>query len=162
MLALERGEAGAEAVARETLPPLSTYLEIGRSRGIAWTELRREVLTLLWRDGGAWGAYGLAEEMRKAGSSIYPNSLYRVLSILEEAGLIVSIASSRRVQIAPDPGQEDWAVLQCRACGRQNLVPIEGAAALVRGAARDRGHATDRLIIECLGHCLSCDGQADS
>ncbi len=56
--------------------------------------------------------------MRTAGSNIYPYRLSRLLSILEEAGMIVSIASRRRVQIAPDPAQDYGAVLQCTPGGR--------------------------------------------
>jgi Fur family transcriptional regulator, zinc uptake regulator len=160
MIALQRGGVGPKGAARPMLPPLTTYLEIGRSRGISWTELRREVLTLLWRDGGPWGPYGLADEMRKTGNGVYPNSLYRVLNTLEEAGLIVSIASSRRVQIAPDPEQADWAVLQCTKCDQLELVPFSSAAEFVRGAALELGHGTERLVIECMGRCRSCQPAA--
>jgi len=154
---MERQITPAERSASlSALPPLETYLAAGRVRGIAWTSLRQEVLGLLWRDGRPWGAYGLADEMRKAGSGIYPTSLYRVLDLLEEAGLIVSITSSRRVQISPDPEQRDWAVLQCSWCEASELIPIGSEAAVVRQAACDCGHDTERLVIECVGRCRSC------
>jgi len=133
-------------------------LEAGRKRGISWTALRREVLELLWRDGGAWGPYLLADAMRKRGSGVYPNSLYRVLHTLGDAGLIVTVASSRRVQIVPDPDQGDWAVLQCTECETLQLVPFRSVADSVRSAASCFGHATKQLVIECVGQCRSCSG----
>jgi Fur family zinc uptake transcriptional regulator len=146
------GERGLQ----NRLPPLETYLTAGRVRGISWTALRRQVLELLWRDGRPWGAYNLADELRKTGGTIYPNSLYRILGLLEAAGLIVTIASNRRVQILPDPEQRDWAVLQCSGCDSSRLIPFTTPAGIVRAAATRHGHATDQLVIECLGRCGSC------
>lgn len=144
----------------EGLPPLEHYLAIGRAHGIAWTSLRKHVLELLWRDGRPWGPYGLADEMRKAGSGIYANSLYRVLDTLEEAGLIVAIASSRRVQISPDPKRRQWAVLQCSRCERTRLVPFARQAEALRAAAAGYGHVAEQLVIECVGRCQACRAPA--
>jgi Fur family zinc uptake transcriptional regulator len=138
------------------LPPFETYLIAGQARGVSWTSLRRQVLELLWRDGKSWGAYSLADELRKSGGTIYPNSLYRILNLLEATGLIVTIASNRRVQIIPDPEQRDWAVLQCSGCDSSQLIPFTQPAEVVRAAANRHGHAIDQLVIECLGRCGSC------
>jgi len=156
MLSARQRAAGAAAAARRSLPPLDVYLKAGEERGILWTALRREVLELLWREGGPWGPYGLADAMRETGHGVYPNSVYRVLNILSDAGLIVTIASSRRVQIVPDPDQRDWAVLQCMDCAGLELVPFTPVADLARSAASHLGHATQHLVIECVGQCRSC------
>jgi Fe2+ or Zn2+ uptake regulation protein len=149
--------AGKRAPARSgRVPPLETYLDIGRSHGIAWTALRRDVLTLLWRTGEPWGVYALADAMRSGRGAVFPNSLYRILGLFEEAGLVVAVASNRRYQIAPNPHQGDWGVLQCTQCEHQSLIPLSRVAAAVRSAAGELGHATERLIIECLGRCRSC------
>jgi Fur family transcriptional regulator, zinc uptake regulator len=148
--------AALKPVADERLPPLEQYLSLGQARGIAWTPLRKHVLEMLWRDGRPWGLYILADEMRKAGRCIHVKSLYRVLDTLQVAGLIVSIATSRRVQISPDPKQREWAVLQCSRCERSWLVPFAREAKALREAAAGFGYVADKLVIECVGCCRSC------
>lgn len=140
------------------LPPLEDYLAVGRDRGISWTALRQQVLELLWTDGRPSGPYGLADAMRGDGNQIYPTSVYRVLNLLQEAGLVVPITSSRRVQISPDPRQRDWAVLRCSRCEHSALLSLPREADAVRNAARQLGHATDQLVIECVGRCGDCVG----
>jgi Fur family zinc uptake transcriptional regulator len=138
-------------------PPLDHYLAVGRERGISWTPLREQVLELLWRSGKAWGAYALADELRTARRGVYPNSVYRILALFEEARLIVNVVSSRRVRISPDPAECDWAVLQCPKCDRFELVPFTPQAAIVRAAADRLGYEAGQVMIECVGQCRSCD-----
>lgn len=154
-------EAPARAAPPPSPPPgrlqLDHYLAVGRDRGVLWTPLRQQVLELLWRSGRPWGAYALAEELRRARCRGYPNSVYRILSIFEQARLIVTIVSSRRVQISPDPAETDWAVLQCPGCDRFELLPFSRQAAIVREAADRLGYAAGQVMIECVGQCRLCE-----
>ncbi|HYW16834.1 MAG TPA: hypothetical protein VE891_11875 [Allosphingosinicella sp.] len=138
-------------------PQLDHYFAVGRDRGISWTPLRQQILELLWRSGKPWGAYALAEELRRASFQGYPNSVYRILAIFEQARLVVNIVSSRRVQISPDPAEFAWAVLQCPECDRFELVPFTSQAAIVREAAGRLGYATGQVMIECIGQCRGCE-----
>jgi Fur family zinc uptake transcriptional regulator len=138
-------------------PPLDRYLTVGADRGLVWTPLRQRVLELLWKSEKPWGAYALAHELRTAGRRIYPNSVYRILPLLERAGLIVNIVSSRRVQISPDPAEYDWAVLQCSSCAAFELVPFTPQAVAIRNAADRLGYAVEQIMIECVGKCRTCE-----
>lgn len=141
--------------ATTNLPPFEHYLAVGYERGIALTDLRQRVFRLLWRDGAPWGPYRLAKEMRTTGSRVYPNSLYRILGALEQAGLIVSLVTPRRVQIVPDPANSGWAALQCQDCKRHELVPSKYADPLRKIADR-LGFVVEQVVIECSGRCQSC------
>jgi Fur family zinc uptake transcriptional regulator len=157
-LARARGAAATAPTPAPKRQTLDRYLSAGEARGIAWTPLRQQVLELLWRSGKAWGAYALAEELRTARRGVYPNSVYRILALFEQARLIVTIVSSRRVQISPDPAEDDWAVLQCPGCERFELVPFTPQAAVVRAAADRLGYAAGQVMIECVGQCRACEG----
>lgn len=142
------------------LPPLDHYIAVGEAHGISWTPLRQQILELLWESGNPQGPYALADELRKT-RNVYPNSLYRILAVLEEAQLIVAIVSTRRVQISPNPGHRDWAVLHCSKCERLELVPCIGQAEVMRETARHHGYVPEKIMIECFGQCRSCDAAVD-
>lgn len=142
--------------ARSSLPPLDLYLTTGGARGLRWTPLRRQVLEMLWKDDRPRGPYDLADEMGGNNRRIYPNSVYRVLNLLDGVGLVVPIVSSRRVRIVPDPSQRDWAVLHCLRCRRLDLAPFGSEADAIRRAAADMGFDATRVVVECSGHWRAC------
>lgn len=144
--------AAPEAV--PDLAPYADYLRCGTARGIRWTMLREEVLALLWADPRPWNAYQIAGALGSGGPR--PNSVYRALKPLEEAGLILPIVSRNRHIVSPDPWARDWGVMLCASCGRAVAVRMPGQQARLRELCAARGFRPARTYVECVGRCEGC------
>ena len=154
-------QAPAQALAGACTPPqvrsLNTYCEIGRSRGLELTPLRMEVLTKLWEANQPMGAYGIAKELTRDGSDkAHANSVYRSLSRLAEAGLVVPIASWKRHLISPDPDQASWLVALCTNCSSLSCIPAVELGERINAICRDHSFANQTSYLECLGTCRAC------
>ncbi|WP_120717253.1 Fur family transcriptional regulator [Tsuneonella amylolytica] len=147
---------GADRMSETQRPKLQSYLDAGRSRGVSWTPLRLQIMKLLWTHDRPWGRYELADALRKGGAEVYTNSIYRILSTLEEARLVIPIASSRAVQISPHPHEHDWAFVRCSHCEKARLIPFGAPARVVRDVIGATGHIPQQLVIECGGECAAC------
>lgn len=141
------------------LPPLEAYGS-GSGRPLDWTPLRKEVLELLWSERRPLGAYAISRALREAGGKGQAVSVYRVLRWLEDAGLVVHIASLKRYLIAPRPLPTDWLVLVCRACNWVNPLPSPSLGAVVRTRSLSRKFRPRHVALECLGLCPDCSAAA--
>ena len=64
------------------------------ARGVQLTELRRQILELLWESGRPTGAYELIEALKLRGSRpVGPPTVYRALEFLMSQGLVSKIES---------------------------------------------------------------------
>lgn len=143
--------------------PFEAYCIVAEERGLDLTPLRLEVLSALWRSNEPMGAYDIVRELARAGFlKGYPNSVYRTLDTLIEAGLVVSIVSWKRFIISPDPSQLLWAINLCDRCGSRGCLPMQKVSdQIVYTAARER-FQVDRIHIECIGICRDCAEDSDT
>jgi Fur family zinc uptake transcriptional regulator len=136
---------------------LDCAAELCRERGARLTELRREVLQLVWGGHKPVGAYGILEALRRTHPGAAPPTVYRALEFLGEHGLIHRIESLNAYVGCPRPGRPH--VSQFLICGEcsatAELDEPAIARALLRRAA-ELGFAVERQTIEVRGRCPAC------
>jgi Fur family transcriptional regulator, zinc uptake regulator len=121
-----------------------------------------QVLAMLQASSQPLGAYELVHRLTDAGDRIAPTQIYRVLSQLKDAGLILRV-ESRNAFIAahhvhaPD---EPFALLVCASCGKVEEAEAEFIAPALAPTAKARGFTPLRTSLEVLGECGGCRDHA--
>jgi Fur family transcriptional regulator, zinc uptake regulator len=137
-------------------PPFAIYEKAANQRGLALTDLRRAVLRLLWRSPRCLGAYEVARELGKRGSSAYAVSAYRTLAALVDARLAIHLVSRRRYAISPDPEIPAWTAILCSHCNHYVLEPAKEIGERLATLARAKGFVAAKQWLECLACCQFC------
>jgi Fe2+ or Zn2+ uptake regulation protein len=137
-------------------PPLATYLEEAETRGLGWSRLRADVLRYLRAERRPCGAYEIARELGRTGSSRHAHSIYRSVRLLEKTGLVISVISRRAFLLVPDPKLRSWAVFLCSTCPAYAAVPARQAGAQLKAIAAEVAFRGRSFSMECLGRCCRC------
>ena len=128
-------------------------------RGVRLTDIRRQVLALIWQGHNAVKAYDLLEMLSTETRAAKPPTVYRALDFLLEQGLIHRIESLNAFIGCTHPAGDH--VSQFLICDRCHTVSeIEGTSveAAVRRAAGKAGFAISRQTVEIHGMCAVCRG----
>lgn len=131
------------------------------ARGARLTELRRQVLELVWRRHEPIGAYDLLDQLKQTHRRAAPPTVYRALDFLIDQGLVHRLESLNAYIGCTRPevlhaGQ----FLICSHCGSiGELDDPEIAEAVTRRAAA-LGFEVERQTIEVRGTCADCRGDA--
>jgi len=136
---------------------LDRAAQLCQARGARLTELRRQVLRLVWRGHKPVGAYAILEALRPAHPAAAPPTVYRALEFLGAHGLIHRIESLNAYVGCPRPERPHAS--QFLICGRCSATaeldePRIAQAVLRRAAAL--GFAVERQTVEVRGRCPSC------
>ena len=146
---------------------LSSAELVCAQRGARLTELRRQVLELIWASHAPIGAYDLIDRLSKARSvrgddaRVAPPTVYRALDFLMDHGLIHRIESLNAFIgcAAPERPHRGYFLI-CDDCGTAQ----ELAGGAVDRGLRDRAEALDfairRITIEVAGLCSECRAAA--
>jgi Fur family zinc uptake transcriptional regulator len=133
-------------------------IQMCEERGVRLTELRRQVLELVWARHEPIGAYDILDAMRaKSQRKAAPPTVYRALDFLMEQGLVHRIASLNAYIGCPRPERRHAGqFLICTCCGALSELddPVIANAVIARAAAQ--GFAIDRQTIEAQGLCARC------
>lgn len=133
--------------------------ELCRQDGVQLTALRRRVLEELARAERPLGAYDLVERLGRE-RRIAPISVYRVLDVLIEAGLIHRIAT-RNTYLPCNHAHEPHAAtifLVCTVCGNVDEVASDEVARGVSDTAAAAGFRPGVRAVEVEGECCDCQG----
>jgi Fur family zinc uptake transcriptional regulator len=129
-----------------------------KGHGAAFTPFREAILRQIAMSRQPRGAYEIAAELsQQMGKRIAPNSIYRVLDVLIECGLVQRV-ESRQAYCFADPQFTDNALLlMCEECG--GVEPVDGSAieAAMRQQARAAHFRPLHKVIEITGICEACD-----
>lgn len=128
-----------------------------RQAGVQLTPLRRRLLEELARAERPLGAYDLVERLGRE-RRIAPISVYRVLDVLIEAGLIHRIAT-RNTYLPCNHAHESHAAtvfLVCTTCGSVDEVTSDEVARGVLGTAAEAGFRPGSRAVEVEGECSDC------
>jgi Fur family transcriptional regulator, zinc uptake regulator len=125
------------------------------------TPQRRDVLACVARSHAAVGAYEIIERMADHGPRPAPITVYRALDFLEAHGLVHKI-ESRNAYVACSHPHEDapTALMICETCGTVAELDVPEAFAGLAHHAEAAGFAARRMVLELLGRCALCGGQA--
>lgn len=134
-----------------------------RERGARLTELREEVLRLVWQSHRPIGAYALLEMLgARAGARRRPGppTVYRALEFLREQGFVHRVESlNAYVGCQIGAGPHDHQLYICRGCG----ATLESAQPAIRAAVAhygdEVGFTVESMALEVLGLCPGCAGR---
>ncbi len=127
------------------------------NRGARLTDLRRQVLELIWRRHEPVGAYDLLEELRTNHRRAAPPTIYRALDFLIEQGLVHRIESLNAYVGCPHPDQTHVGqFLICTGCGSIGEMDDGVLAQMITEHAAKLGFRVERQTVEVRGRCGTC------
>jgi len=128
-----------------------------RSRSANLTEIRRRVLTLVWRGHEPVGAYEILDALRQEGVSAQPPTVYRALEFLIEQGLVHRVESRNAfVGCAQADERHGYQFLICSDCGKVQELSDDRIGRAVAARAKAAGFAVGRSTVEIEGVCAAC------
>ena len=126
-------------------------------RGMRFTRLRRKILELVWSRHGPLGAYDIMDLMRTDNKDVKPNTVYRSLDFLLEAGLIHRLDSMNAYMGCADPIiRHSGQFLICRRCESAAEIHDSSVEHSLGRDAEDIGFSVEQQTIEVLGLCPKC------
>lgn len=144
-----------------TRPALKAAEQLCVARGSRLTTLRRRVLEIILDSDRPLGAYAILDRLRADGRRGAPPTVYRALDFLLEQGLIHRLAS-RNVFIGcirPE-SSHNGQFLICNDCGQVDELDSRAVERTIREQAAMQGFRVAAQMVEILGHCRRCDGEA--
>lgn len=136
---------------------LDRAAQLCQERGARLTELRRQVLQLVWRGHEPVGAYAILEALRRSHPGAAPPTVYRALEFLIEHGLIHRIESLNAYVGCSRPERPHVSqFLICGRCGAAAELDEPAIANAVLRRAGELGFAVERQTIEVRGFCPRC------
>jgi Fur family transcriptional regulator, zinc uptake regulator len=125
--------------------------------GLTWTALRREVYEQVLAAGRPIGAYDLLAALEPSRGRMPPTSVYRVLDLLVEHGLIHRIESKNAFFACCDVGQpHQGQFLICEDCGETVEIPGSDLARQLSANESAHGFEVHRQVVELSGLCAHC------
>ncbi len=137
---------------------IALAMSLCSARGAQLTELRRQILELLWTSGRPTGAYELIKTLKLRGSRpVGPPTVYRALEFLMSQGLVSKIESRNAyVPCAHPERQHDCLFFICSNCGASVELEDQRLECLISEDAALIGFRPTRRVIEVEGTCTSC------
>lgn len=128
------------------------------SRGVRLTELRAQVLELIWQNHRPLGAYTLMDMLAVASTRrVAPPTVYRALDFLLEQGLIHRINGLNAFLGCPSPERKHQShFLICRLCN--TAIELDNPALMedIQASATKAGFTVESHSLEVMGTCPSC------
>ena len=141
---------------------LDCAAQLCEKRGARLTELRREVLALVWRGHEPVGAYAILDALRRTHSNAAPPTVYRALDFLIEQGLIHRLASMNAYMGCARPDEPHVSqFLICAGCGTTAELDETAITTAVLRRAAELGFAVEQQTVEVRGFCPSCRAHAE-
>jgi Fur family zinc uptake transcriptional regulator len=142
---------------------LDRAAQLCAARGTRLTELRRDVLRLVWQGHEPVGAYPILEALRRSHAGAAPPTVYRALDFLSENGLIHRIESLNAYVGCSRPENPHLSqFLICGKCGAAAELDDPAIAQAVARGADALGFAVEQQTIELRGLCPACQRMADA
>ena len=127
--------------------------------GVRLTDLRKQVLELIWQSHKPLGAYTLMEMLAQSSGRkrVAPPTVYRALDFLLEQGLIHKVHSLNAFVGCSNPkrGHSD-ALFICLSCGFTEEVPSSSIQQAINLSASQQRFAVKAKVLEITGYCANC------
>lgn len=143
---------------------LSDARELCASRGVRLTDLRLQVLELIWQSHKPLGAYSLMEMLAKASTRrVAPPTVYRALDFLLEQGLIHRINALNAFIGCPSPRHQHQSYfLICHECNNALELDNPSLSSAIEDSAKAVGFAVQNQFLEVMGLCGQCQAAGAS
>ena len=126
--------------------------------GIKWTALRERVFRQVAISHKPVSAYDLIESLGKEGKRLAPVSVYRILDVLQRAGLVHRLESRNAFfacMTAHESTQQTVTFL-CEDCGRVSELGAPDAVQAIGQAAKTVQFHPRNVLMEVSGLCAEC------
>jgi Fur family zinc uptake transcriptional regulator len=126
--------------------------------GIKWTALRERVFRHVARSHKPVSAYDLIESLAKVGKRLAPVSVYRILDVLQGAGLVHRLESRNAffACMTEHTAGPQTITLVCEGCERVIESDAPDAFRAIGLSARASGFRARNVVIEVSGICAEC------
>lgn len=132
-----------------------------RDAGLRLTPVRRKALEILLENHRAMGAYDVLERLAADGFGDQPPVAYRALDFLVEHGLAHRIRRLNAYAACMHPEVDHTPVFMiCKVCNAVAEAMAQDVRAAVRGVADAAGFVVERVNVEVLGLCPTCQEAA--
>jgi len=124
-----------------------------------FTPLRQQIMGVLIEAGRPLGAYDLlCLQRERSGKQIAPMQIYRVLDVLQAAGLVHRLATQAKYVVCDhEHAAGEMAVfLVCGGCGSVAEAASTAVEKGVEAVAAASGFAPIRPVVEVEGYCATC------
>ncbi len=149
----DKGHDHGRCVARA----ISGAEEICRSLKLQLTDLRRQVLEIVWVSHKPIGAYDILAVLAAKRGRVAPPTVYRSLDFLLSHGLVHRIETLNAYVGCREPGADhDGQFLICSDCGTAAELNDPRMMAAVARSIREAGFQPVRQTIEVSGLCPAC------
>jgi Fur family zinc uptake transcriptional regulator len=137
---------------------IALAMSLCSARGAQLTELRRQILELLWESGRPTGAYELIEALKqRASRSVGPPTVYRSLEFLMAQGLVAKIESRNTYVACRHPERRhECLFFICNSCGASAELEDPRVGRLLCEDAARIGFRPRRRVVEVEGTCARC------
>ena len=131
--------------------------QICAQRHQRFTQIRRQVLEIIWQAHKPMGAYAVLEKLSAGKSVVAPPTVYRALDFLLELGLIHRINSLNAYMGCLDPKTgHQGQFLICRVCSAVLELREPGIQKLITQVANEQKFVVEQMVCEVLGVCPEC------
>lgn len=121
------------------------------------TPIRRRVLEIVWRQHAPIGAYDILAELAKDGGNPSPQTVYRALEFLQEAGLVHRLDTLNAFLGCDRPeDSHSGQFLVCSRCRRVTEVEDSVLNRTLKERARSFGFRLDASPVEIKAICTQC------
>jgi Fur family ferric uptake transcriptional regulator len=130
-------------------------IELLRQRGLRMTPQRRVIVSEIMRTQGHISPTALARKVQAEMPGVNASTIYRTLSVLEEAGVLAHahLEGGAEYHRAEDAGHVH---LSCSRCGAEDDLSLDEAAALQQLIGQHRGFRADLTHFAISGLCADC------
>jgi len=130
---------------------------MAKADGLRLTPVRRRTLEILLEEHRALGAYDVLGRLAQDGYGSQPPVAYRALEFLVENGFAHRIRRLNAFTACLHPGEtHSPAFFICSDCGAVAEVPEQAARTALQNVATDIGFQIERMNVEVVGLCPSC------
>ncbi len=126
--------------------------------GVKWTALREQVFRHIARSHKPISAYDLIESLASDGKRLAPVSVYRILDVLQGAGLVHRLESRNAffACMTEHASIPQTVTFLCTGCERVAEASAADAFRAIGLAARTSGFSARSTVIEVSGVCAEC------
>lgn len=133
--------------------------QVCEQNGVRLTELREQILRLIWQSHKPLGAYLLMNllEEHSDRERVAPPTVYRTLDFLIDQGLIHKVHSLNAYVGCSSPNRQRCnALFICSDCGVTEEVPNNSIQQAINLSASQHKFTVENQMLEIMGKCQPC------
>jgi len=131
--------------------------DLCQQTGARLTQLRAQILELIWQSHRPLGAYDILAILNENGRKAAPPTVYRTLDFLLHLGLVHRIASLNAFVGCSQPQhQHNGCFLICENCQNVLELPAESIRKAIQAETREQGFRISETMVEISGLCPGC------